>query len=215
MDFNQGLDSRLFTEKLAKKLSEINIRPLRIAFDHYEQRDIYEKAVRMAAKFGIKDMSNYVLYNFRDTPDDLYNRLKLNIDLCEELNISIYSFPMKYHPIRDPEYFRNRDFLGEHWNKKFIRAIQAIINATKGKIGRGRSFFEAAFGKNLDEFHDLLWMPETMIIYRVREFHALNEDEIDIAKKFIALNKFSDDDICSVASENIREVLKFYQITRY
>ena len=70
--------------------------------------------------------------------------------------------------IRDPEYFRNRDYLGVHWNKKFIRAIQAIINATKGKIGRGRSFFEEAFGKNLDEFHDLLWMPEAMIIYRFK-----------------------------------------------
>lgn len=225
VDFNQGLDSRLFTEKLAKKLSEINIRPLRIAFDHYEQRNIYEKAIRMAAKYGIKDMSNYVLYNFQDTPDDLYHRLKLNIDLCEELNISIYSFPMKYHPIRDPEYFRNRDYLGEHWNKKFIRAIQAIINATKGKIGRGRSFFEAAFGKNLEEFHDLLWMPEAMIIYRVKHsevakkwqmaFHSLSEDELIVVKRIISLNKFSNDDIFETESENVREVLKFYQITRH
>lgn len=225
VDFNQGLDARLFTEKLAKKLSEINIRPLRIAFDHYEQRDIYEKAVRMAAKYEIRDMSNYVLYNFRDTPDDLYHRLKLNIDLCEELNISIYSFPMKYHPIRDPEYFRNRDYLGKHWNKKFIRAIQAIINATKGKIGRGRSFFEAAFGKNLDEFHDLLWMPEAMIIYRVKyneiatkwkmAFHSLDEAELVVAKKIISLNRFNNDEIFKIESENIREVLKFYQITRH
>ena len=225
IDFNQGLDARLFTEKLAKKFSEINIYPLRIAFDHYEQREIYERAIRLAAKFGIRNMSNYILYNFHDTPDDLYKRLELNINLCEELNISIYSFPMKYHPIRDPEYFRNRDYLGEHWNKKFIRAIQAIINATKGKIGRGRSFFEKAFGKNLDEFHDLLWMPETMIIYRVkyddlakewqREFHALNEDEIEVVKKFIALNKFSDKDIFSVESESIREFLKFYQMPRH
>lgn len=225
IDFNQGLDARLFTEKLAKKFSEINIYPLRIAFDHYEQREIYERAIRLAAKFGIRNMSNYILYNFHDTPDDLYKRLELNIDLCEELNISIYSFPMKYHPIRDPKYFRNRDYLGEHWNKKFIRAIQAIINATKGKIGRGRSFFEKAFGKNLEEFHDLLWMPETMIIYRVkyddlakewqRKFHALNEDEIEVVKKFIALNKFSDDDIFSIESESIREFLKFYQMPRY
>ena len=226
VDFNQGLDARLFNEKLAHKLSEINIRPLRIAFDHYEQRTIYEEAVRLAAKYGIRDMSNYILYNFQDTPEDLYLRLKLNIELCEELNISIYSFPMKYHPIKDPEYFRNRDYLGKHWNKKFIRAIQAIINSTKGKIGRGREFFEEAFGKNLEEFYDLLWMPETMIIYRRKykdnlakewrtAFHALNETELVSAKEIIRQNKFKDDDITKVESDNVREILKFYQLTRH
>lgn len=225
VDFNQGLDARLFTEKLAKKIAEINIRPLRIAFDHYEQRHIYEKAVRMAAKYGIRDMSNYVLYNFRDTPDDLYHRLKLNIDLCEELDISIYSFPMKYHPIRDPEYFRNRDYLGKHWNKKFVRAIQAIINSTKGKIGRGREFFEEAFGKNLEEFHDLLWMPEAMIIYRMKykytivpewrtALHSLEGDEFKEATDIIKLNKFNNEDILKAKSQNVRQFLKFYQITR-
>ena len=226
VDFNQGLDARLFTEEKAAKLSEINIRPLRIAFDHYEERHIYEKAVRLAVKYGIHNISNYVLYNFKDTPDDLYQRLKLNIDLCEELGVAIYSFPMKYHPIRDPKYFRNRDYLGKHWNKKFIRAIQAIINATKGKIGRGRSFFEAAFGKNIDEFHELLWMPETMIIYRVKyksnltkdwltAFHSLNENELSEAKEFIKLNKFSNNDISEAKSTKVRDVLKFYQLTRH
>ena len=226
IDFNQGLDARLITEENMAKLAEINIRPLRIAFDHYEQREIYSRAVKIAAKYGIRNMSNYLLYNFHDTPDNLYMRLKLNIELCEELNVSIYSFPMKYHPIRDPGYFRNRDYLGEHWNKKFIRAIQAIINATKGKIGRGRSFFEEAFGKNLDEFHDLLWMPETMIIYRFRykdnlakewreAFHTLNESELNEAMKIITRNKFTDDDLSKANSEKVRKFLAFYQISRH
>ena len=48
-----------------------------------------------------------------------------------------------------------------------------------------------------------------------KAFHALNENEIVEAKKIIALNKFSNDDIFKVKSENIREVLKFYQITRH
>lgn len=226
IDFNQGLDARLINEENMAKLAEINIRPLRIAFDHYEQREIYSRAIRIAAKHGIRNMSNYLLYNFYDTPDDLYMRLKLNIELCEELNVSIYSFPMKYHPIRDPKYFRNRDYLGVHWNKKFIRAIQAIINATKGKIGRGRSFFEEAFGKNLDEFHDLLWMPEAMIIYRFKykhnlakewreAFHTLNESESNEAKEIIKRNKFADRDILTANSKKVRQFLTFYQISRH
>ena len=46
-------------------------------------------------------LSNYLLYNFEDKPEELYYRLRMNVDLCEELGASIYSFPMKYHPIND------------------------------------------------------------------------------------------------------------------
>ncbi len=225
VDFNQGLDARLLDEHKMARLAELNIRPMRIAFDHIEQRDIYEQAIRLAAKYGVRDLSNYLLYNFNDTPEDFYMRLRINIDLCEELNVAIYSFPMKYCPIDDPNYFRNRDFIGRHWNKKFIRAIQAITNATGGKVGRGRTFFEKAFGKNLDEFRELLWMPETFIIYRAKyedtltklwreNFFALDDDERAEAENFIAANKFADEDIAAVASEKIRDVLKFYTVRR-
>ena len=148
------------------KLAEINISPLRIAFDHWEQKDIYEKAVRTAVAHGITNLSNYMLYNFRDKPEHLYYRMKLNVDLCDELGANIYSFPMKYHPINDPDFFMNRDYIGEYWNRKFIRAIQAVLNSTKGKVGKGKHFFEEAFGADEHRFWTILWMPETFIIYR-------------------------------------------------
>jgi len=225
IDFNQGVDARLVTEAKMEKLSQINIRPLRIAFDHYEQKDIYIQAIKTAAKHGIKDLSNYLLYNYEDKPEDLYYRMKINVDLCEELGVTIYSFPMKFHPIDDPEYFRNRDFIGEHWNRKFIRAVQAVLNATKGKIGRGKSFFEEAFGKDIDGFMDILWMPEAMIIHRFKykdnltiawreKFNALSEQQLDIAKNIIAHNNFSEADICQCQDRDIQEVLNFYRIKR-
>lgn len=169
IDFNQGLDGGLATQKKMSRISEIAIRPLRIAFDHWSKRAIYEKAVRIAKKNGMRDLSNYLLYNFRDHPDELYLRMKLNIDLCDELRIAIYSFPMKYHPIDDPDFFRNRDYIGQpHWNRKFIRAIQAVLNSTHGKIGRGKPFFEAAFGRDIEEYRKILWMPEALIIQRYK-----------------------------------------------
>ena len=124
------------TLRIGINFSEINIRPLRIAFDHYAQRDVYIEAVTKAAKCGIMELSNYLLYNFEDEPSELYYRMKINVDLCEKLGVTIYSFPMKYHPISDPAYFKNRDYLGKHWNRKFIRAVQAVLNSTKGKIGK-------------------------------------------------------------------------------
>ncbi len=134
VDFNQGIDSRLITSANMSKLAEVNIYPLRIAFDHWKLKDIYVKSVTTAVKSGIKSLSNYLLYNFEDEPVELYQRLRINVDLCEELEASIYSFPMKYHPINDKEFFKNRDYIGKHWNRKFIRAVQAVLNSTKGKI---------------------------------------------------------------------------------
>ena len=168
--------------------------------------------------------------------------MRLNVDLCDELGANIYSFPMKYHPINDKEFFKNRDFIGEHWNRKFIRAVQAVLNSTKGKIGRGTEFFEEAFGRDIDEFMKILWMPETFIIYRRiydadlrarmahryttvtkhdcdlttewwEKFSALPEDKLLKAKKIIALNKFKDGDYeCN--DEEINTVLNYYKITR-
>jgi hypothetical protein len=180
IDFNQGVDARLITDEKMRRLSEINIRPLRIAFDHWDRdpqhprskpmHEIYEQAVRLAAKHGIRHLSNYLLYNTDDdTPDELYLRLKLNVDLCEEMpEIRIHSFPMKYHPIDDLRYYGGRDFIGRSWNRKYIRAIQSILNSTHGIMGQGKSFFEAAFGKTLDQFHEILMMPEAFIIERYR-----------------------------------------------
>lgn len=239
IDFNQGMDARLATDENMKKLAEINIRPLRIAFDHYEQREIYCRAIRLAAKYGIKDLSNYLLYNFEDKPDDLYYRMRINVDLCEELGVTIYSFPMKFHPIFDPEYFRNRDYIGTYWNRKFIRAIQAVLNSTKGKVGKGVSFFEEAFGRNIDEFHRLLWMPEEFIIFRRKydanlrarmadkytnytdddcdlanewwnEFCQLPEEKLAIVKGIIGKNKFGEGAYTGDDKQILR-VLKYYQ----
>jgi len=49
VDFNQGVDARLITEDKMKLLSEIPINPLRIAFDSLLWKDIYVRAVRLAA----------------------------------------------------------------------------------------------------------------------------------------------------------------------
>jgi hypothetical protein len=79
------------------------------------------------------------------------------------------------------DYSHNRDFIGEHWNRKYIRAVQAILNSTKGKIGRGKTFFYKAFGHSETEFYELLEMPETFIIYRyffewVKDKHTASTD---------------------------------------
>lgn len=228
VDFNQGIDSRLINKENIKKLAEIPVRPLRIAFDHWKLRDVYEKSVRLAAEHGITHLSNYLLYNFKDKPIELYYRMKKNVDLCDELGISIYSFPMKYHPIQDPKYFRDRTYLGKHWNRKFIRSVQAILNSTKGKIGRGKSFFDEAFGKDDEGFWERMYMPEAMIIYRFyykenglepewweefRKVSSMSPTKKQQLEEIIGANDFSNIESLTL-DEDILRVLRYYTITR-
>ena len=234
VDFNQGVDARLFTEEKARLLASIAIRPLRIAFDDVKTRPAYEKAVRWSVAAGIKDFSNYLLYNFKDEPIDLYRRLKINVDLCEELGVSIYSFPMKYHPLHG-ENSHDRDYIGEHWNRKYIRAIQAILNSTKGKVGKGVEFFGEAFGHTEKEYLELLEMPETFILYRFF-FKWLDEktgrgtehwrtlwqhckskltkDEWNEVLSTIHANVFNDDTILDFADSEVRDLLRYYVDSR-
>lgn len=165
VDFNQGTDARYVTDENMKLISEIPINPLRIAFDYWGLKKQYENAVRLAAKYDITRLSNYLLFNFKDRPEDLWKRMHINMELSEELNIHIYSFPMKYIPLFGEE-AKHRSYIGKFWNKKFIRAIQSISNVTKGIVPPERSFFERAFGETEEEYFEILYMPETFIIYR-------------------------------------------------
>ena len=221
IDFNQGVDGRLFTEDKVQLLSQIPVRPLRIAFDDIKTEPAYTKALTMSAKSGMREFSNYLLYNFKDRPEDLYHRMRINVDLCESLDVNIYSFSMKYHPIRD-EHSHDRDFIGEHWNRKYIRSIQAILNATKGKIGRGISFFEKAFDKNVDEYMELLIMPETFILYRLffehlgytqkwrHEMAELTDEEREELYPLIFKNDFNHIEELT-NNKKFRHILRYYK----
>ena len=183
VDFNQGLDALFLTEAKAKRLGEIALRPARVAFDHIEDRDIYERALRLCAKHGITELSNYVLYYSEDfggkgrkyhadTPADLYDRMKITLDLLDELNdeyggeqrIAAFSFPMRYIPLSAHE----RGYVGSQWNAKFLRAVQRMLVPTQGKGVCSRSFFEADFGLDADDFVRFLSMPERLIAARGR-----------------------------------------------
>lgn len=181
VDFNQGLDGNLFTEAKAKRLGDIALRPARVAFDHIEDKETYEKALRLCAKNGITELSNYVLYNSEDfggkgkkyhadTPEDLYDRMRITLDLKDEINrtlpkgqhVAAYSFPMRYIPLNAHE----RGYVGSMWNAKFLRAVQCMLIPTQGKGVGNKDFFEADFGKSSKEFLRFLCMPDKLIAAR-------------------------------------------------
>lgn len=163
VDFNQGVDLRKMDERKMKKMAEIAIKPLRLAFDDIRLEAEYEEKMRMAIGCGINNLSNYMLYNFKDSPADLYHRFQVNMRILKDHPaVKIFSFPMRYSPIEKTD----RSFIGKHWSKREVRAVQLILNATHGIVSHKNKFFNRAFGHSLECFHKVLLYPYHYLINR-------------------------------------------------
>ena len=218
LDFNQGVDGRKINDDNMTQLARLAIKPLRIAFDDIKLKDTYCAAVRTAHRHGIKEISNYILFNYKDKPEDLYERLKINIELNRELGIQIFSFPMKYSPINRTD----RSYIGVNWTKKSIRAISAILQVTKGVVAAGSDFFYKAFGNTLEEYFELLAMPRELIMFRhhfeengtTAEWKKLYQSMSDEQKK--ELMEFTSHTVAELKQtpcpEQFREILPYYLI---
>ena len=164
VDFNQGVDARILakTPMYLREMAKICIDPLRIAFDHVGMRGVYERSVHMAADYGLRSLSNYMLYNFMDTPGDLYQRMSINIELNARLGVRIWSFPMRYLPVT----MKDRSHVGEHWTRYYLRSFQIMLQATHGVVSGSGEFFHRAFGSSFEEFERLLALPHAFIFQR-------------------------------------------------
>ncbi|MCY4623952.1 MAG: radical SAM protein [Chloroflexi bacterium] len=164
VDFNQGVDARILAKSpmFLKEMAKVCISPLRIAFDHMGVRKPYIKSVHMAADNEITSLSNYMLYNFMDTPEDLYERMLVNIHLNEERGIHIWSFPMRYQPLQ----LKDRSHVGKNWNRYYLRSFQIMLQATRGVVSGNPSFFRHAYGQDQQEFLHLISLPHAFIFHR-------------------------------------------------
>lgn len=214
IDFNQGLDARELTDEKMAVLSRLPIKPYRFAFDSLEEKDSYINAVTLAAKYDVKSFSNYLLYNFNDSPEDLYERILINLELSEKLDVTIYSFPMKFAAINRTD----RKYVGSKWNLHFLRTFQSIINVTKGVVAGDRSFIEKAFGSSVNEFIELLHMPHDFIVYR--SYFENNGYTEKWRKLFLKLSNSQKEILVDNLSNlnyqsdcyDVNEILKLYKI---
>lgn len=95
VNFNQGLDIRLITDRNLEVLKRINLDSIHFAFDRWQDKDLIEPKLRLfKEKTGFHRNKGkvmvYILTNFDTTLEqDIYR-----IQLCRELNFSPY--PMIY-----------------------------------------------------------------------------------------------------------------------
>ena len=214
VDFNQGIDARLLTDEKMKILAQLPLRPFRLAYDNIDITEKYTAAFKNAYKWGVRHFSNYMLYNFEDSPEDFWQRAFNNINLYNEFDdVSAFSFPMKYAPIDKTD----RSYVGVEWNKKYLSAMNVILNVTKGVIAKEKDFFIKAYGGSAEEFHEILSMPNEFIKHR---FFFEEKGYIDLWREaFSKLNQTEKDMLLSKLSGinddfSDEKLLSFYSITK-
>ncbi|MFA5321972.1 MAG: hypothetical protein WC373_04805 [Smithella sp.] len=185
VDFNQGIDASLVKDRSMRLIAQLNIKPMRIAFDRAAEETQYVRAVELAYKYGVREFSNYMLYNWKDTPRDLYERLAVNICLNEKWNKKtadekgeIYSYPMRFAPIdsidgnktnRQRDLFlswqdRARNWLSEPvWTPRFVRNIEIMKGAAHGAISPTSTLAWRTIGDTFEKFLTNLYMPEELL----------------------------------------------------
>jgi len=164
VDFNQGTDCRLFNKEIAKLVSKVNIYPLRFSFDSMKEDVYFQNAIKLAAKFGIKTFSSYILYNWKDTPEEFYYRCREIVELSKELDLRISGFPMKYIPVNHLD----RTYVCDKWTKHNLNMIRVITIATRGMLPMKLETFKVYFGKNEKEFVNLINSSEDYIRNRLK-----------------------------------------------
>jgi hypothetical protein len=112
------------------------------------------------------------MFNFNDTPESLYRRMQINLELSREHDVAITGFPMRYIPIKDID----RRYVSPGWQWRYLRGIQCVLLATHGMVSPNAEFFVAAFGESYEEFLEILSMPDRYIIHREKYRHNRAKD---------------------------------------
>lgn len=93
VDFNQGLDIRLMTEKKAQMLAELRLKEVRFAWDRYEDRDKVLPRLKMFAEVAHISSHNAIVYtivNFHTTIEQDLDRIYTLRDMGYWPYVTIY-----------------------------------------------------------------------------------------------------------------------------
>jgi hypothetical protein len=114
VDFNQGLDARLMTKEKARRIAELDMKVVRLAWDHIAIEDKWRRAFDALISVGIpaKRIQSYVLIGYNDTPEDALYRLQSIKDLGAMPN------PMRYQPL---DAKKRNDYISPNWTDRQLK----------------------------------------------------------------------------------------------
>jgi hypothetical protein len=113
IDINQGLDARLLTKYHVERLRELDIKKIRIAWDDIKLERHVLSAIQLLqdAGFPKANIGVYVLFNYKDTPEDALYR-------CETLKLlNILPNVQRYQPL---DSLIKNSYVSPNWNAKLL-----------------------------------------------------------------------------------------------
>jgi len=122
VDFNQGLDARLITDDVAKHLASLKLRSgssieIRLSYDELEAGQATQNAIACLEATGLRKRAImvYILYNFKDSPEDFFQRVR------DVLNWGAVAYPMRYEPLNALE---KNQYVELSWTSQELEMIQ-------------------------------------------------------------------------------------------
>ena len=112
VDFNQGLDARLFKPHHARRLAELKGVKVRFAFDHACWDTVVHDAIETAREHGLRDFGVYVLFGFNDTPDEAHDKLN------RVREWGVWPNPMRYQPL---DSLQKNSHVAPAWTERELR----------------------------------------------------------------------------------------------
>jgi hypothetical protein len=192
-DFNQSLDARLMTQELADLISGIPFSPVRFAFDGMQEDRYFQNAVTMMAGHGYKNFIIDVLWNFNDSPEDLYYRLREHSRLTEELslqlkgNVEVKAFPMLYRPIMEID--TEKEYIGRLWTNTEKQGFWNLMNHGPSNNGcltlQNLREFEYWFGKDSNAFLTLINYPHIKKLCERKRANTRFNRKLDMSNPFV------------------------------
>jgi len=156
VDFNQGIEARLITDKVAKLLCEMKIKYIRLAYDRPEEKKYVEKAINLLGtyNFSKRDIFVYTLFNFNESPDDFFIRVR------DILNWGATCYPMRFQPV----YALEKDqYISPKWNDEKLDRMAAVRRI----YGHGGAF--PPFNKLIEKLNSSKSFDEGFVKYDLKK----------------------------------------------
>ena len=166
VDFNQGLDARFLKEEVAESLRGLKMPYIRLAYDFPGMGRAVQRAIENLSSIGVRrrKIMCYVLFNFHDTPEDLFERVRNLLDW------GVVAYPMRFQPL---DCLEKDKYVSPSWTSE---QLELVANSRR-VIGFGGAFppYEGLRNK-FDRARDF---EEAFGLYRTKSDLRSHHDSID------------------------------------